>query len=172
MLSSMFLVGGASALKHTDRLAQRAKPVVDRFLPAVERTMTVPFTVDAKRLVQLNAGVHIVAGSMLATGRAPRTSALVLATSLVPTTVAGHRFWEESDPLQRSNQRVHFTKNLSLMGGLLIAAVDTEGRPSLAWWARRRARQLNKATQLTKTTQGTASRRRRRKAKAKNPSSS
>ena len=28
-------------------------------------------------------------------------------------------------------------KNASVLGGLILAAVDTEGRPSLAWWARR-----------------------------------
>ena len=58
----------------------------------------------------------------------------------MPVTVAGHRFWEESDPGTRAQQRVHFFKNVSMLGGLLIAAGDTEGRPGLAWRARRAAR--------------------------------
>jgi putative oxidoreductase len=33
-------------------------------------------------------------------------------------------------------QRVHFLKNLAMFGGLLIAAGDTAGRPSLAWRSR------------------------------------
>jgi uncharacterized membrane protein YphA (DoxX/SURF4 family) len=58
---------------------------------------------------------------------------------LVPTTLAGHRFWEESDEKARSMQRIQFFKNLSMLGGLLLAAVDTDGRPSVSWRARRAA---------------------------------
>jgi putative oxidoreductase len=81
-----------------------------------------------------------VAGLSLATGRMPRISSAVLAATLLPTTAAGHRFWEEKDPAARSNQQIHFFKNLSMLGGLILAAVDTEGRPGLAWRARHGAR--------------------------------
>ena len=100
----------------------------------------------------INAGVHIAGGLALATGRAPRLSALALAATLVPTTVAGHRFWEESDPAAKAQQKTHFFKNVSMLGGLLLASVDTEGRPGLAWRARhaashvrREARHLGKS---------------------------
>ena len=63
----------------------------------------------------------------------------MLAASLVPTTVAGHQFWNETDPAAKANQKIHFFKNLSMLGGLLLAAVDTEGRPGVAWRARRAA---------------------------------
>jgi uncharacterized membrane protein YphA (DoxX/SURF4 family) len=133
-----------NALRNTDRLAQRAEPVADRILPTVERAISVPFDLDTKQLVRINGAVQVVGGAMLATGRLPRLAALALATSLVPTTIAGHRFWEESDPLQRSNQRIHFLKNLSMIGGMLLASMDTEGSPSLAWRARRQANQARK----------------------------
>jgi uncharacterized membrane protein YphA (DoxX/SURF4 family) len=81
-----------------------------------------------------------VAGITLASGRAPRLSAAVLAATLVPSTVTDHRFWEEQDPAARSNQRIHFFKNVSMLGGLMIAGLDTEGRPGLAWRARRAAK--------------------------------
>jgi hypothetical protein len=55
---------------------------------------------------------------------------------LVPTTYAGHRFWETDDKQERMQQRIHFLKNLSILGGLLIAAGDTAGNPSLAWRGR------------------------------------
>lgn len=161
MLSSMFLSGGVNSLRNADHLAQRAEPVTDRILPAVERTLGLPFTLDAKQLVQLNGAVQVVGGAMLATGKAPRLAALALATSLVPTTAAGHRFWQESDPLQRSNQRVHFLKNVSMMGGLLLAGVDTEGKPSLAWRAQRQARNARKRA-LKASTQAAKARSRQR----------
>jgi putative oxidoreductase len=50
---------------------------------------------------------------------------------------------ENPETLVRINggvQRVHFFKNVSMLGGLLIAAGDTDGRPGIAWRARRAAR--------------------------------
>ena len=88
-----------------------------------------------EQVVLADGALKVAAGGLLAFGRFPRLSALALAGSLVPTTIAGHPFWKESDPAKRRQQRVHLTKNVSMLGGLLIAAVDTEGKPSLAWRA-------------------------------------
>jgi len=136
MLASMFLYGGFNAVKSPDKLAARAQNVTDRLVPLLQKAVP-QFPSDAATLVRLNGGLQLVAGSMLATGRAPRTSAAVLAVSLVPTTAAGHRFWEESDPTVRGQQRLNFLKNISMLGGLIIAAGDTEGRPGVAWRTRR-----------------------------------
>ena len=76
-------------------------------------------------------------------------AATVLAASLVPTTLAAHRFWEEEDPRARAAQRVHFQKNCAMLGGLILAAVDTGGRPSLGWRARRAARRAVRALPTT-----------------------
>ena len=54
----------------------------------------------------------------------------------MPTTLAGHPYWETEDEKERAQQRIHFLKNLTMLGGLLIAAADTEGNPSLAWRSR------------------------------------
>jgi uncharacterized membrane protein YphA (DoxX/SURF4 family) len=70
--------------------------------------------------VRINGAAQVVAGATLALGWFPRLSALVLAGSLVPTTVAGHRFWEEDDPKAKSQQTIHFLKNLGILGGLLM----------------------------------------------------
>jgi putative oxidoreductase len=87
----------------------------------------------------------------LATGRFPRLSALALAATLVPTTYAGHAFWEEKDPSAKSMQRIQFFKNISMMGGLLLAGVDTEGKPGVAWRARHAAKDVRReARQLAK----------------------
>jgi uncharacterized membrane protein YphA (DoxX/SURF4 family) len=139
MLASMFLVGGVNALRDPEKLAVRAKPVLDRVVPLLRQT-PLPVPDDHVTVVRLNGAVHVGAGLALATGRAPRVSAAVLAASLVPTTLGGHRFWEEQDPTARTQQRLNFFKNLSMLGGLLIAAGDTDGRPGVAWRARRAAR--------------------------------
>ena len=135
LLASTFVAAGVSSLKNTDALATRAKPVADRIRGFAEKRLGVPGPSELT-LVRATAATQVVCGLGLATGRMPRTSALVLATSLVPATLAVHRFWEESDPAVRETQKVHFCKNLSLLGGLVIAAGDTEGRPGLAWRAK------------------------------------
>lgn len=151
MLSAMFISGGYNSLKNAGYLIERAKPVTDRVEPMLAGvTKSLPITLDAKNLIRLNGLVELVGGIMLARGRAPRLTSLALVATLVPTTLAGHRYWEESNPQERANQRVHLLKNVSMAGGLLLASVDTEGRPSLTWRAKRQASKAKKrAAQLT-----------------------
>ena len=87
----------------------------------------------------MNAGVQVVAGGLFALGVAPRVMAIVLGGSLVPTTLAGHRFWEVDDAVDRSQQQIQFLKNAALLGGLMFAALDTGGRPSIFWSGRKAA---------------------------------
>ena len=152
LLASMFVYGGVNALRNAEKTAQRAKPVTDRMTATADKLApNLPFPHNEKTLVRINAGAQIAAGLAVATGRVPRLSATVLAASLVPSTAANHRFWEESDRTTRANQRLHFVKNLSMLGGLLVATVDTEGKPGVAWRTRhavtdvrREARHLRK----------------------------
>ncbi len=136
MLASTFIYGGISALQNTAALAEASKPVNDEIRDLAGKVAPqLPVPSDDKTLVRLNAGVHILAGLGLATGRAPRLSALALASTVVPTTLAGHRFWEQKDKAARAQQMTHFFKNVSMLGGLVLAGVDTEGRPGVAWRA-------------------------------------
>ena len=156
LLASTFVLGGVNALKNAPALATTAKPVVDRIRPLLEKAAPqVKIPDDTVTLVRINAVAQILAAAALARGRAPRISSTVLAASLVPTTVAGHQFWNESDPETKAQQRIHFFKNLSMLGGLLLASVDTEGRPGVAWrakhaatGARRQARHLGREAKL------------------------
>jgi putative oxidoreductase len=141
MLASTFIVGGINSLRNPDGLAERAEPVTEKLEPVVDQaTSALPIHLDQRQLVMANGVVHLVCGAMLATGKMPRLAAFALAATLVLTTFGGHRFWEESDPQARQNQQFHFFKNVSTIGGLLLASVDTEGRPSIAWRAKRGAR--------------------------------
>jgi len=136
MLASTFVYGGINALRNADALAPAAKPVNDEIRGIADKVApSVPIPKDDVTLVRINAGVHILAGLGLATGRAPRLSSLALAATVLPTTMAGHPFWQEKDKGARAQQMTHFFKNLSMLGGLVIAAIDTEGKPGVAWRA-------------------------------------
>lgn len=134
MLSGIFVVSGARNLQNPGRVVPAAKPVTDRVAPLIERNWPGAPT-DTETLVRVNAGVQLTAGLLLASGRLTRPAALVLAGTLVPTTAAGHPFWNTDDPAARAQNQIHFLKNLGLFGGLLLAAADTEGRPGLRWRA-------------------------------------
>lgn len=72
-------------------------------------------------LVQVNAGVQVVTGAALALGVASRPAAVGLVGSLIPTTLAGHSFWQHEDPSARRMQRIQFLKNTVMVGGVLLA---------------------------------------------------
>ncbi|CAL9272264.1 MULTISPECIES: DoxX family protein [Streptomyces] len=137
MLASMFVAGGLQSLRRPEDVAPAAEPIVR---PVTDRVSVLPDSTE--KLVRLNGAVHVVGGLMLGLGRCPRLAALALAATLVPTTLAAHRYWDAQDPGERAQQRIHFLKNLSMMGGLLIAADDTGGSPSLLWRGRHAARDL------------------------------
>lgn len=73
---------------------------------------------------------NLAGGLALATGRFPRLAALGLAVNLVPTTLVGHPYWSSPED-QKPVQKINFYKNISLLGGLLLAAADTGGRESI-----------------------------------------
>ena len=157
MLAAIFIQGGIAALKSPQGHVQAAK--LDAVTPVLEKATdaaapTVDKTADAalvdlphdyrlagrRDLVKIDGGVKVVAGTMLALGKFPRLASTALAASLVPTMLAGHRFWEETDPEAKQMQQIQFFKNVGLLGGLLVAAADTEGKPSLAWRGRKAAK--------------------------------
>jgi putative oxidoreductase len=141
MLSSIYLVGGVNALRNAPALAAKAAPVAEKLVPLAQKAAPqVPIPTDPTTLVRINAAAQIAAGLGLATGRAPRLSAAILGATMIPTTLGGHRFWEVDDTTTRKEQQAHFFKNLSLLGGLVIAAGDTDGKPGVAWRARRVAK--------------------------------
>jgi uncharacterized membrane protein YphA (DoxX/SURF4 family) len=147
MLASIFAIQGYDTMRHPERVAAKAEPVVR---PLAERVPVVPD--QPEEAVRLNGAIQFTAGSLLALGLWPRLSALAIAATLVPTTVAGHRFWEAEDEQERAQQRIHFLKNVAILGGLLIAAADTAGRPSLAWRGRHAARSARRDVSLAART--------------------
>jgi hypothetical protein len=96
-------------------------------------------------VARVNAAVQIGGGLLLATGKLPRLASAALALTVVPGSLGGHTFWSESDPQRKADERRAFLTDISLIGGLIIAAADTEGRPSLGWRGRRAAHKVSEA---------------------------
>jgi uncharacterized membrane protein YphA (DoxX/SURF4 family) len=133
LLAAPFVVGGSSALKQPKPAADKSADV------SVPIAGNVGLPTDPVTLVKVNALVQIGGGIVLALGWFPRLVSLVLGASLVPTTIAGHRFWAARDKGERELQAMQFAKNAGILGGLLAVAMDTGGRPSIFWSGRRAA---------------------------------
>jgi putative oxidoreductase len=88
-----------------------------------EKTLQLP---EPELMVRINGAAMLAGGTALALGVKPRLAALGLAATLVPTTYAGHQFWNQNEPAARRSQLVHFNKNLSLIGGLLTYALTDD----------------------------------------------
>ncbi|HVQ91957.1 MAG TPA: DoxX family protein [Mycobacteriales bacterium] len=131
MLAALFIEGGIRQLRNPEPLTPKAEPVTGPITDAIE-----PLPDDTAQLVRIDGAVKVAGGVLLAVGPLHRPAALALAGSLVPTTLAGHRFWDEPDPATRREQEIHFLKNMGLLGGLLLASLDTGGRPSVPWMTR------------------------------------
>jgi uncharacterized membrane protein YphA (DoxX/SURF4 family) len=158
LLSAIFIVQGAKAVWNPEPLVPRAKPVADRMVPLLKKVAP-PQVGDripesTKSLVRMNGAIQVLGGVALASGSGRRLGASALAATMVPTTLAGHRFWEKDNPEDRARDQVQFLKNLGLLGGLLLAAVDTEGKPGIAWrtthGARTAKRETGRAAKLAK----------------------
>ena len=150
MLASYFVAAGIKAIRDPESLVPAAEPLVDRVVPLVKEYAPeqvagyVPE--NTVTLVRINGIAQVVGGAALATGKGRRLGALLLAGSLIPSTIAKHPFWTVQDPEERAQDRNHFLKNVSLLGGVLLASQDTEGKPSLAWRAQRGGESIAKET--------------------------
>jgi uncharacterized membrane protein YphA (DoxX/SURF4 family) len=147
LLAAPFIYGGISTLRKPQDRVPGAAPIVEKIAEAADAQLPVQVPRDVQQWVQADAAVKVAAGSLFALNKFPRLTALVLSASIVPTTLAGHRFWEHEDPTERFGQISNFLKNTGLLGGLLLAAVDTEGKPSVGYRARRSAKAAATATE-------------------------
>jgi putative oxidoreductase len=104
LLSAVFLLTSTNAMRNAE------------YMTAGPEALGLP---EPVRMVQLHGATNLIGGLMLALGIKPKLAAWALITNLIPTTFAGHRFWEEDDQGSRMGQQIHFLKNMGLLGGLL-----------------------------------------------------
>ncbi|MBL7261442.1 DoxX family membrane protein [Paractinoplanes lichenicola] len=123
LLASIFVVQGVRSFTKPDDSVEAAGLVTERVKPLLEK-VDPRIPTDTRTLVRIKGASDVIAGLALATGHLTRPAAAVLAAGLVPATIAHAR-----------EDQSHFLKNLGLLGGLLLAAVDTEGRPGLGYRA-------------------------------------
>ncbi len=144
LLSAVFIGQGVETLRNPTVGAEAAQPAMEglRQLPDPVGTK-VP--TDPETFARINAAVQISGGLLLATGKVPRVASAVLAFTVIPGSLGHHQFWSETDSARKAEKRRGFLTDISLLGGLIIAAADTAGKPSLGWRGRQAADRISGA---------------------------
>jgi putative oxidoreductase len=109
LLSGMFIHGGYHAAKEPGGRVAMAEKV------------GVP---NADLMVKVNGSLMVIAGILLALGIRARLAALILAACLIPTTYAGHQFWDQETKQASDQQLTQFMKNLAMLGGLIVVLAE------------------------------------------------
>jgi len=143
MLAGYFVADGVDALNHPEPrvddiapLAQGVTKTVQRFLPesVKDKVPTQPAT-----YVRIHAAIQVAGATMLATGFLRRLGAGLVVLAYLPRVIAAR-------PRLKSVADRRFLRELALLGGLTIAAMDTQGKPNLAWLATDRSHQFARAS--------------------------
>ncbi|WP_084124146.1 DoxX family membrane protein [Demequina sp. NBRC 110054] len=118
LLATWFVYGGIESVLEPERRAARVAPMVD---PALKE-LGVDDKVTTTDLVKAHGALSIGAAALMAVSRAPRTAALLLTGLSAATTALTHPFWTVEDEVEKEAEKEQFLKNLSLVGGVMLAS--------------------------------------------------
>ncbi|MFQ6329356.1 DoxX family protein [Nocardia sp. CWNU-33] len=139
LLAASFVADGVDTLMHPEPRAKAATALRQRGEERLPDNLAAKLPSDTATVVRVNAIAQVSGGVLLALGKMPRLASLVLAATVIPATVTEQDFWAEQDPDRKAAKRNAFLKDMGLLGGLMIAAADTAGKPSLGWRGKRAA---------------------------------
>ncbi|MFF0611340.1 DoxX family protein [Nocardia tengchongensis] len=143
LLATAFVADGVDTLIHPDPRIKTATAAVQQGERRLPPSIASHLPEDPARIVRITAAVRIGSGVLLALGKLPRLSTAVLAATAVPAALSTPGFWTEEDLERRSARRNALLEDVSLLGGLLIASTDRQGKPSLGWRGRRAVARLH-----------------------------
>ncbi|OFK65123.1 DoxX family protein [Corynebacterium sp. HMSC056F09] len=146
MLASVFVWDGVDTLRNTSEHVADTESVLKRLRKVLPREYAGYIPNDPELVTRALGGAKTAAGTSLALGKAPRTSAAVLALTHVPNLV-GNAFWTADSQKDKEAQRNSFITNTALLGALAIVTQDTEGKPSVRWRAAKASERANKKIQ-------------------------
>lgn len=145
MLAGWFVYDGVHAVTRPADHLDAARETTAR----LDRMITPDATFSDKQLtllVRAHGAAVAVAGTTLALGVAPRSSALTLAALNVPLAVANEPFTAGGRP--RAERTPRFVRVVGAIGAALIAGADYEGRPGVQWRIAQARKDLATSAQL------------------------
>ncbi|MCF2705971.1 DoxX family membrane protein [Arcanobacterium haemolyticum] len=128
LLAAPFVLSGIDALKHPENHRERARTLT----PLLNKAGVELDDSQIDMATRAMGATNIVCSCALSVGKLPRLSAAILAGIQIPVTLANAPFWLHKGEQRRADV-AQLASQAGLLGGLLLAAVDLAGRPSLTW---------------------------------------
>lgn len=82
-------------------------------------------------LVPVSGLLALIGGLSVLTGLHARVGAVLLMLFMIPVTFLMHDFWNVADPQEAQTQMIHFLKNISILGGIVLVGFYGAGPWSL-----------------------------------------
>ncbi|SNT14765.1 DoxX protein [Micrococcales bacterium KH10] len=126
LLAVPFIADGIDAIRNPDRHVALAQSALQDF-PGAD---AVPDFDNAQltTIVRAHGAATIAAALTMATGKAPRLNALILAALTAPRLVTNEPF--SAPAVSRPTRRTEFIRTLGLVGGALAVAGSRRKKPS------------------------------------------
>lgn len=134
LLAAPFIFEGVRTAIRPDREIAVAPGAFKKLDHALDRSSSVPDAVDSRLLVRTTAAISAGAGLLYATNRAPRVSAAVLLVTTGVGLANRRKIWELKGE-ERMREVQSILTDAGLLGAIMLAIVDHEGRPSLRYRA-------------------------------------
>jgi uncharacterized membrane protein YphA (DoxX/SURF4 family) len=146
LLAAPFVYDGVQAALHPGEHIAAARGLTD----------TVTDRIGVKRLtdtqlslvVRAHGALTAVLGVALGAGLFPRLAAVKLAVLTAPLALAHQPFTSRGG--ERSEKTVRFVRALGYTGAALLAGIDTEGKPDVAWRVRQARKEAKKAVKAAR----------------------
>ena len=76
--------------------------------------------------VRMSGALLVGSGLSLLTGIKPQLGSAGVVLFLTAATLQMHDFWNQSDPAQKQNEMIHFSKNIALLGAAMAIGAAAE----------------------------------------------
>lgn len=153
LIASSFIVDGVQEVLRPSEHAEDAAFVQDRVVPLAQKVVPAQaasyIPEETKTLAQVGGAVKIAAGAGFGLGIFRRVSAGLLAATAIPSVVTAARHIKGSD--DKGAARADLLRTMSLLGAMVLASQDTQGKPSLGWRAHDGQRRLARRADETST---------------------
>ena len=147
MLASVFVWEGVDNLRNASEHVKETEGFLKTVRKAVPSEYQGYIPNDPELVTRAIGGAKVGAGSTLALGKAPRTSAAVLAAATLPNLIAKDIVWAAGVKEETEARRSGDITTKAGLGALFITTQDTEGKPSLRWRAQKAGKRTNKKIQ-------------------------
>lgn len=145
LLAAPFVLEGVRTALHPERQTEVAPAAFEK-ADAVIADSSAPGFVDVRTIVRATGVVAAGAGILYATNRCPRAAAAAL---LLTTSVgwAGRKNILELSGEERLQELQAILVDVGLLGGVLLAVVDHDGKPSVGYRVNRFVERSQKAAE-------------------------